>query len=265
MSERLKHLLVRCLPRGWRRALRQWNSLRQVRAFTAERWPCAPVVRALVRPGDCVVDAGANMGYITALLAGWVGPTGRVHSIEPVPDTYDLLVRGVRALGLAQVRTHHCAVSAEAGEGTMAIPSYAEGGENFYESHLVAGGRPAGEGLTVRVPLRRLDDIVGDDVARIRFLKIDVEGHEGPALQGAEEILRQARPALLVEVAGDPDDAGSAAAGLFRALAARGYAAYCGETSLRPRRPGDRAVDYYFLLEPHLDSVRPFVVSQEQP
>lgn len=259
MKGHLKHWLVRCLPRPLRRRVRRWNSLRQVRAFSEDRWPCAPVVKALLRPGDCVVDAGANIGYITALLARWVGPEGRVHSIEPVPETYDLLVRGAAVQGLTQVTAHHCAVSDEQGLGTMSIPAYPDGGDNFYESHLVSGGATQRGALSVQVPVRRLDDLVGEDVARIRFMKIDVEGHERPALQGAREILRRAQPALLIEVAGDPDDEHSAAAGLFRDLAGLGYRAYVGEGPLRPRRTGDRCVDYYFLLEQHLGSVRPFL------
>jgi hypothetical protein len=141
MKPQLKHILVSLLPRPVRRRLRQWNGLRQVRGFTEDRWPCAPVVRSLVQPGDCVVDAGANMGYITALLARWVGARGCVHSIEPVPETGDLLERNVRALRLDQVKIHRCAVSDADGAGTMEVPHYPQGGDNFYESHLVTGGR----------------------------------------------------------------------------------------------------------------------------
>jgi hypothetical protein len=78
----------------------------------------------------------------------------------------------------------------------------------------------------VQVPLRRLDDLVGPDAARIRFMKIDVEGHEGPVVRGALEILRRSQPALLIEVSGDPDAPASSAARLVQELAALGYRAY---------------------------------------
>src|SRR5687768_8794135 len=42
-------------------------------------------LRRFVRPGDTVVDVGANMGIHTMLLADAVGPNGRVHAIEPNP------------------------------------------------------------------------------------------------------------------------------------------------------------------------------------
>ena len=84
----LRHTVIRWLPARLRHALRAWNSSRQVRHFTEERWPEAAVVRQLIRPGDVVVDAGANIGYLSALLARWVGPSGLVHSIEPIPRPF---------------------------------------------------------------------------------------------------------------------------------------------------------------------------------
>src|SRR5437660_168721 len=46
-----------------------------------ERW-IESVVRGLVRPGDRVVEVGANLGYYTLIMAAAVGPTGAVHSFE---------------------------------------------------------------------------------------------------------------------------------------------------------------------------------------
>lgn len=245
----LRHRLIRCLPRPARQALRAWNSVRQVRGFGPERWPESPVVRRLVRPGDVVVDAGANIGYITALLARWVGPSGLVHSIEPIPATHALLVRAVRELGLAQVRCHACAVSDQAGEAVMEIPDYPDGGENFYESRVVPAGEGSGRAVRQTVRLCTLDELAGGDRARITFMKMDVEGHEAPALRGARRILEQARPALLVEINGSLDEPDKATAGLCADLAGLGYGIYVpgGPAGVRLRRAGERAVDYYFL------------------
>ena len=41
--------------------------------------------RAAVRPGDVVLEAGANVGAYTMLFAQWVGPAGRVFAFEPDP------------------------------------------------------------------------------------------------------------------------------------------------------------------------------------
>src|SRR5581483_5730023 len=48
--------------------------------------------RQLVRPGDVVIDVGANYGWFTTLFAQAVGPTGHVYAFEPVPATYERLL-----------------------------------------------------------------------------------------------------------------------------------------------------------------------------
>jgi len=41
------------------------------------------VVRNLVQPGDCVIDAGANLGWFTLLASSIVGTTGKIFAFEP--------------------------------------------------------------------------------------------------------------------------------------------------------------------------------------
>ena len=46
------------------------------------------VLERFLKPGDVFVDVGANIGFLTAVGASLVGPTGRVHAFEPVPDYF---------------------------------------------------------------------------------------------------------------------------------------------------------------------------------
>lgn len=239
---------MRLAPRGMQRRLKRWYYPALLRRWREERWPEARIVRRLVRAGDHVVDAGANIGYIALLLSRIVGPAGVVHCFEPVPVTFDFLSNNLRALGLSNVRAYRAAVSDAAGTARMTTPDYAGGGENLYESHVVAGDAAG----TFQVDVVRLDDAVGADAPRVRFVKIDVEGHELAAVRGAERLLAH-RPALLVEVAGDPDETGSRAAALFAHLAERGYAAFRLDNGRLARRaPGDKSVDYFFLGDEHV-------------
>ena len=219
----LRHTVIRLLPAALRRALRAWNSSRQVSRFTPDRWPEAAVVQQLIRPGDVVVDAGANIGYLSALLARWVGPTGLVHSIEPIPETFQLLQSAMQKLGLHQVRCHPCGVSDRSGDAVMEVPAYPDGAENFYESRVVSAAQPGTNARAIKVRLVTLDEVVGDSLPRVSFMKIDVEGHEESALLGAARLLEQARPALLVEINHSLDQPTAETARLLARLESLGY------------------------------------------
>lgn len=258
----LKHRLLKFVPAPLRCALRSWNSVRQVRQFSADRWEDAGLVQKLIRPGDVVVDAGANIGYITALLARWVGTTGLVHAIEPIPETFQLLQRSMRELKLDQVRLHACGVSDSTGQAVMEVPTYPDGAENFYESHLRTASDASHQNRSFSVDLRTLDELVGDTRSRVAFIKMDVEGHEEPALRGASRLLAEARPALLVEIDDRLDQPSPPTARLMEQLSALGYGVYVSERGvIRPLRAGEKRVDYFFLTPEHLSSRLNVVVS----
>src|SRR5262249_44519922 len=48
-------------------------------------------VRLLVKPGDFVIDVGANVGAYTSLLSSLVGSNGRVWAFEPLPENHEVL------------------------------------------------------------------------------------------------------------------------------------------------------------------------------
>ncbi|MGH7931031.1 MAG: FkbM family methyltransferase, partial [Candidatus Binatia bacterium] len=87
----IKNALLGLLPRSVQQFLKRIYYPYVIRAVTERDWPYALVARQLVKPGDCVVDAGANVGYTSALMARWVGGEGAVYSFEPVPETFELL------------------------------------------------------------------------------------------------------------------------------------------------------------------------------
>ena len=248
----VKTLALRFLPEAVLRHARKAHYLRKLASAATE--PDMTVLRHLVPPGGCALDLGANFGLYTRFLAEAVGPDGAVHAVEPVPTMHDVLRSNVRRFRLAQVRTHPVAASDATRTVTMTVPRYPSGGANYYEARVVGGPRERA-GRTVRVPGIRLDDLFGH-LPRIDVVKCDVEGHELAILRGAETLLRRHRPAWLMEVSGDPDTFGSAAAEVVEMLRAKGYDIYRFDgRKLRPRAPGDRAVNYFFLRPEHLGRV----------
>jgi FkbM family methyltransferase len=146
----------------------------------------------LVAPGDLVLDAGANIGYMTSLLAKAVGSTGRVIAYEPNPDVNERLARNVRRWRLSQlpkIDLRSAALSDQAGTASLVIPI----AENECASIGDTPVRRASQGAhtTVIVPTVTIDcEIDGD---RVGVLKLDVEDHEPAVLRGARATLAEGR------------------------------------------------------------------------
>ena len=247
MRRRVKGLantLLEALPARLSRAARRAYYGRMVRAARDDAQVDLSFLKRVVRRGDCVVDAGASVGLYTKFLSALAGPEGLVYSVEPMPETYDVLVSNVRRLGLSNVRPLNCALSDADGELEMEVPRWSYGGENLYEARVV--GEASGDLRRIRVAGRRLDTVVGD--RPVAFVKCDVEGHELPCLEGAAETVRRWRPAWLLEVWGDPDTEASHARRVFLAMQGRGYAPYCYDGRwLASRTRGRRSDNYWFL------------------
>lgn len=137
------------------------------------------------RQGDTVVDIGAGDGLDSFVFSRAVGPSGRVLAVEAHPATFVLLEQTCRLNGLSNVVPVQCAVMDEPGSVTMAeVGSH----RDFY---TVLGGTN-GAARTEDVPAKTLDDLCREhDIERIDFLKMNIEGAERLAVQGAEDILER--------------------------------------------------------------------------
>lgn len=145
----------------------------------------------LAPPGAVVIDVGANVGQYALLAARLVGPAGRVHAFEPASATYGLLQRSIALNGLQNLVLNQVAVSDSSGDVELQLNR---------ESAL-AGLGVTGRGFAIgseRVHRITLDEYAaGAGLGMIDLLKIDVEGHEGHVLRGAETLLERS-PAVVV-------------------------------------------------------------------
>jgi len=147
----------------------------------------------VLRPGDSVLDVGANMGVYTVLAARLVGPAGSVHAFEASPAILPQLAANVRLNRLTNVRIHANAVADRCGGRAFSLATP----ENTGLSSL----RPLAErtaGVT-DVAAIALDSLL-DDLPPIRLAKLDVEGAEFLALQGMRELIRRDRPFIVLEL-----------------------------------------------------------------
>jgi FkbM family methyltransferase len=152
----------------------------------------------LIGPGMVAVDAGANDGRYALFLARRVGKSGKVLAFEPRQREFSNLRTNVELNRLKNVRLFKVALSNQDGEAQLRIAGYEHEGQNTLGGLAYEGI----EGFRMeRVQTLRLDSAVAEaGLARLDFLKIDVEGSETRLLQGAQNVLRDLRPLILFEV-----------------------------------------------------------------
>jgi FkbM family methyltransferase len=143
----------------------------------------------LLDPGEFAMDVGANIGYMTAVMAAQLGPRGRVVSFEPSRQMYQELSFNAANWAsnprLARIKTHRLAVSSKSGSATLYFP------ESFSRNSglpTLEGGDRAPGGVSEDVLTTDLDGFAGL-TSEIALLKLDVEGHEPSVIEGARGLL----------------------------------------------------------------------------
>jgi FkbM family methyltransferase len=160
----------------------------------------------LADPGELAVDVGANIGYMTAVLAARVGslPGGSVRAFEAHPEIFQELKYNVerwqRQLKSTNFDIQHIAISDQRGKVTLGIPkSFAT--NRGLASVLTPDSsvmQPESTSIeTVIVESVSLDELFPAP-ERIGVLKLDVEGHEFSVLKGAKRLLQEQRVRDLV-------------------------------------------------------------------
>jgi FkbM family methyltransferase len=169
-----------------------------------------------VRPGDVVVDLGANMGYFTMLAARLAGSEGRVYAFEPEPTNFTYLTRNIELNGYRHVTAYRKAVSDRFGSTKLFICTYDSGHHTINQFEGIAAyarGRPV-TSEWVEIETVPLDEFLGEAATRVGVLKMDIEGAEALALDGMQRILSENRglrvfteffPLLLTKMGSSPD------------------------------------------------------------
>jgi len=163
-------------------------------------------LRSLVSPGSVCLDVGAAAGLYTMALSRLAGPSGQVHSVEPLPFTHLFWSRVLDAGRQGNVRHHTLALGLERGSETMNVPIGRYGlvtGRSFL-ARRAGGPDPNAEfagRIAVTVAVDTLDELcTREEITRLDFVKIDVEGAELQVLEGGRRVIGALRPALLIEI-----------------------------------------------------------------
>lgn len=173
----------------------------------------AELFRKVVKPGDVVIEAGANVGALTIPLAKIVGDTGRVHAFEPQKDNFECLALNVTPLRNVTLWPNALASSRyRISYETVDLDKVCNLGSTELSTHRAAV--PANSHITTTI-----DEVF--PFASVSFIKADVEGMELEILQGAVATVDRCRPILYVE-----DDREQNSAALRAWLISHGYRLY---------------------------------------
>lgn len=170
------------------------------------------------RPGDVVLDIGANVGAHTLRLAQLVGETGRVYAFEPMDYAYSKLIRNI-SLNSWKIDTFQVALSDQNREQQTI---------NFRSSWLTNRKRMDRPST---VSFLRLDDwCVRSNVNHVNLIKIDVDGNEFGVLAGGYKLIERCRPVFVIEAVGPHfEDADRNPFALLKALGYRFWNALSGK------------------------------------
>lgn len=158
---------------------------------------------SLIRPGDCVLDVGANIGLYTLAISRAVGSNGHVISVEPDPDNRALLRKNLRTNSCDNVTV----IEEALGDQCKLVKLYQR--QDNRGALSTADVFDVGESNAIAIPMRRADDVFAQTGLSPRVAKIDVEGQEplviaGMGSQLPEVLLFEFAPRQLQAAGHDP-------------------------------------------------------------
>jgi len=235
----IKHYLI-IISRVYFRLYR-WGKLR-------EQYPENYLIQRLVKPGDHVIDLGANLGYYTIPISRIIGSAGKVWAVEPIPIFNEVLTANKAlsphpenitqlpyALGDRDHETITMHVPVQNGtirHGLSAVQQDQHEQHTEFLTFEVQGYNPA---------------TLFKDRERVDFIKCDVEGYEGHIIPHLTELIQQCKPVMQIEIS--PQENRHA---LYHLLAPLGYTVY--KLAYPALKKGANALDqgggdYYFVPE----------------
>lgn len=165
-----------------------------VRAYSDDLWHILPfreqsvlqTIRDKLQIGDCFIDCGANIGFYSVLASRLVGDTGKVLSIEMIPETAAILNHHLQLNQCTNVQVVEFALCDQDNQEIIATVQEGKFGQATI-SRVDSQNKIENEIVVKTITL----DTLTKDISHIRLIKMDLEGAELQALKGAVETLQK--------------------------------------------------------------------------
>lgn len=177
----------------------------------------AQLIKKLVRPGDQIIDVGANIGWNTVIFAKLTGEAGLVLAYEPDPRNFELLVNNIELNKIGkQTKAYQLALLDTNKDIELGTLPGCSTESRLRLEHLDLKHFPLDkiifttvQGLTLDCALAKESELKED----IRLLKVDCPGSEINILHGAQQTLERTgclivgcKPSLLAQADIQPEE-----------------------------------------------------------
>lgn len=184
-----------------------------------------PLFGPLIARDAVIIDVGAHGGQMSRMFAR-LAPKGTIHSFEPARYALSVLEAALKFRGARNIKVWPYALSDKEGELTIATPIKKSSALGYGLAHVAAPGEQ-GKFRLETSRATTLDTFIAEqNINRLDFIKVDIEGWELHFLRGADGALKRFRPHLFLEVSANTlARAGETPAALFAFMSERGYKA----------------------------------------
>ena len=148
--------------------------------------------KGIIKKGDFILDIGANIGFHTLYFAELTGVSGKVFSFEPIQVNFDALQRNIKLNQFPQITAINKALGSTNSQMKIHIDQQAQ--------------NPGAFNLLDEGPKNTVIDCIKGDhfleqnqIEKINFIKIDVEGFEYEVFKGLSKTIRNSKPVIIFE------------------------------------------------------------------
>ncbi|MGI9212661.1 MAG: FkbM family methyltransferase [Methylococcaceae bacterium] len=142
-------------------------------------------IQPLIPANAVIIDAGANIGNHTLFFAG-VCRARKVYSFEPLKEIFKILEKNISINGFDQVMPINAVLGANPGYASL---------DSFIPNNI--GATSFALGTEGNYEITTIDAL---NLDKVDFIKMDVEGAQQSALEGAKQTLTRCRPRLWIEL-----------------------------------------------------------------
>lgn len=154
------------------------------------------IIKSVLRPGDRVLELGGCYGYFTMLMADSVGATGKVISIEGMPNNFAILKSNIERNAQDNVVCHNCFIGSDG--DTIAFDVSDTSPYRAISEYERQTEAPSASDNTVQVPCVHLDAFLAEQGFEATHIFMDIEGFEVTAIEQLSESYLAAHSPIIV-------------------------------------------------------------------